>query len=360
MKKYSVLFVFLAFSLAAISQKAVINFEKKVHDFGKVNEEDGRITYVFAFTNSGGSPLVINRVQASCGCTTPVWTKEPIEPGKKGSITVTYNTVGRPFVFNKSIVVYSNATEEQVTLIIKGDVIPKQIADNPAFPVSLGDIRAKSKIVQMNNVNKGMTQVRTFDIQNSAKTQLKLSVENLPAYLSASISPEVIKPNEEGKITFTFNSKNCTQWGPLADDVYLVLNGQKRFSDEYKITVISNVVEDFSKMTLDQKRKAPILEIPTRTIQLGTLKPGVKKVGKFKVNNKGQNALEIRRIINNNKELAIHPAKLTVSGGRTAEITAELNTKDLPDGDYRKSITIQTNDPENSFLILVMAWNIKK
>jgi hypothetical protein len=70
--------------------------------------------------------LVINRVQASCGCTTPTWTKEPIEPGKSGSIVVTYNPLGRPGIFVKTITVYSNATDEQTVLIIKGDVIPKQ------------------------------------------------------------------------------------------------------------------------------------------------------------------------------------------------------------------------------------------
>jgi hypothetical protein len=69
--------------------------------------------------------LVVNRVQASCGCTTPVWTKEPIEYGKKGEVTVTYNTTGRPGAFTKTITVYSNDTVNQAILIIRGEVIPK-------------------------------------------------------------------------------------------------------------------------------------------------------------------------------------------------------------------------------------------
>jgi hypothetical protein len=128
MKKYSVLLVCLMFSFAAMSQKAAISFKEKDHDFGKVNEKDGNVTYVFDFTNKGDAPLVVNRVQASCGCTTPTWTKEPIEPGKKGAITVTYSTAGRPGLFTKTITVYSNDPQEQVVLIIKGEVIsiPKQ------------------------------------------------------------------------------------------------------------------------------------------------------------------------------------------------------------------------------------------
>ena len=119
MKKYSLLLVGLMLTLVSFSQKAVIDFEVKTYDFGKINEEDGKATYVFTFTNRGNSPLVLNRVQASCGCTTPTYTKEPIEPGKKGIITVTYNPAGRPGVFTKTITVYSNASEEQTSRRIK-------------------------------------------------------------------------------------------------------------------------------------------------------------------------------------------------------------------------------------------------
>ena len=131
MKKFSILLVCLVVSMVAMSQKAVISFDDKTHDFGKVNEEDGKITYVFDFVNRGNAPLVISHVQASCGCTTPTWTKEPVEAGKKGSIAVTYNTSGRPGLFTKTITVYSNDSLQQVVLIIKGEVIPLPKASEP-------------------------------------------------------------------------------------------------------------------------------------------------------------------------------------------------------------------------------------
>lgn len=124
MKKYSILLVCLVFSFVAMAQKPVINFEVKTHEFGKINEKDGPVTYVFEFVNKGDAPLVVSRVQASCGCTTPTWTKEPVESGKKGVVTVTYNPAGRPGMFTKTITIYSNDTKEQAVLIIKGEVIP--------------------------------------------------------------------------------------------------------------------------------------------------------------------------------------------------------------------------------------------
>lgn len=359
MKKYSILFICLALSLVAWSQKPVITFEVKEYNFGKVNEADGKITHVFDFKNMGNSPLVINRVQASCGCTTPTWTKEPIEPGQKGSITVTYNPLGRPGTFTKTITVYSNATEEQV-LIIKGEVIPKQGTTTVVYPVNMGGLLAKNKVIQLNSIDKGAIQTRTLDIQNSTKNLLKPTFENLPPYLTVNIVPEILKPNEEGKITISFNSKNYSQWGPVSDDIYVIINGQKNYTEEFKISIFGNVVEDFSKMTLDQKRKAPILEIPVKSFYVGTLKAGSRKVIKYKVNNIGQNSLEIRRIINNNKEFSVRQNKISVQGGKSGEIIVELNTKNLAEGNYKKTFTIQTNDPDNSFMLLVISWTIQK
>ncbi|MFT3753629.1 MAG: DUF1573 domain-containing protein [Paludibacter sp.] len=146
MKKYSFLFVCLLISMVAMSQKAVISFDEKEHDFGKIKEEDGKVTHVFNFVNRGNSPLVLSNVQASCGCTTPVWTKEPIEPGKKGSVTVTYNPQGRPGSFTKTITVSSNASEERFILNIRGEVISKpNNNDNGGYPVNIGGLMLKSR-----------------------------------------------------------------------------------------------------------------------------------------------------------------------------------------------------------------------
>jgi len=99
-----------------------------VHDFGKIAEGPQAI-YVFEFKNTGNAPLIINEANASCGCTTPEWPKEPILPGKKGTIKVTYNTTGRGNQpFDKQIYIKSNVPTENnkpTELHIKGFVTPK-------------------------------------------------------------------------------------------------------------------------------------------------------------------------------------------------------------------------------------------
>jgi hypothetical protein len=97
----------------------------KTHDFGTIQEAKGQVSYEFEFENSGDKPLVIVSATASCGCTKPVYPTDPIKPGKKGKLKVTYNPSGRPGEFNKTIKVRTNAPKsKRVSLKITGTVIP--------------------------------------------------------------------------------------------------------------------------------------------------------------------------------------------------------------------------------------------
>lgn len=97
-------------SFAFAQTNADIKFDKTTHDFGKFSENSPVVSCTFTFTNIGDAPLVIHQAVASCGCTVPEYTKEPIMPGKKGTIKVTYNGTGKyPGHFKKSITLRTNA-----------------------------------------------------------------------------------------------------------------------------------------------------------------------------------------------------------------------------------------------------------
>lgn len=121
-----IIFIFTAFLLATgmafAQKKAVISAEETSFDFGTIKEADGDVSHSFTIKNTGESPLVLTRVIASCGCTTPEWTKEPIAPGKTADIKVTYNPKDRPGPFVKTISVYSNGKSGSYILTIRGEV----------------------------------------------------------------------------------------------------------------------------------------------------------------------------------------------------------------------------------------------
>jgi Protein of unknown function (DUF1573). len=92
-----------------------MSFKAEVHDFGTIPEGPAA-EHEFVFTNTGKEPINIESVHASCGCTTPSYSKEPILPGKAGKIKASYNTVGRPNSFTKTITVTSNAGTKVLTI----------------------------------------------------------------------------------------------------------------------------------------------------------------------------------------------------------------------------------------------------
>ena len=107
---FCVLFsLFSHFYLEGQESKPVISFNQKEYDFGTFPESAGLVVHDFQFTNTGKVPLILKDVKASCGCTTPEWTREPVLPGKSGNIRVSFNPKNRPGSFSKTIQVNSNA-----------------------------------------------------------------------------------------------------------------------------------------------------------------------------------------------------------------------------------------------------------
>jgi len=137
MKKllFSLALVFIAgLGAKAVAQDvasgAQIDFEKETHDYGNV-EFGGNGQCTFIFKNTGNAPLIISNAKGSCGCTVPSWPKEPIAPGKTGTITVKYDTK-RPGAINKSVTITSNAGNEPTKVIrIKGNVEAQPESGSP-------------------------------------------------------------------------------------------------------------------------------------------------------------------------------------------------------------------------------------
>lgn len=93
----------LSIGYVSAQGKADIKFDKTSHNFGTFSENDPVVSCVFTFTNVGDAPLVIHQAVASCGCTVPEYTQEPVLPGKTGTVKITYNGTGKyPGHFKKS------------------------------------------------------------------------------------------------------------------------------------------------------------------------------------------------------------------------------------------------------------------
>ena len=366
MKKF-LTFALTLFCIGAMAQDAVITFTETKHDFGRINEGDGRVTHVFEFKNEGMAPLTLTNVRASCGCTTPDWTKSPVEPGQTGVINVTYNPSGRPGKFNKTITVTSNAKEPTVRLYISGEVIPKSAKPADRYKFKMGSLNVSQNSLTFNELlkadNGGSVQTKTIQYANNTDKPVKVGVQvslDDQYFIIPELSLTEIQPNQEGTLKIHANSENCKTWGQYATDLYLIIDGKK--DEANKISIKANIVEDFSTLTDAERKNAPILECPTE-INAGTVKAGESLKTKIKIKNSGNNDLKIRRVASNNKNVTT-TFKPVVKGGKHGEIVVVLTAKSsdgqpLEPGQYNRQLTLLTNDPLNSNKKINVVWTVK-
>jgi hypothetical protein len=250
-KKFLFSFCFsLLFARLCLAQGA-LSFAKEAHDFGNV-EEGVQATYEFEFTNTGKAPLIISNVSASCGCTTPFWTKDPVLPGKKGKVTASYNSAGRPGIFNKSITVTSNAEPATRVLTIKGTVVPK--TEKPVISEQL----EKSAILQLDKsihnfgkIEKGQAVWQVFTISNTGKSDLQITkVQSACGCVNYSIDKAVIAPGQQAKLELKYAPRSLHQ----QNEIVTVLSNDLK-NPSTSITLQTYVAESLAAQPMLKEQK---------------------------------------------------------------------------------------------------------
>ncbi|HZY24275.1 MAG TPA: DUF1573 domain-containing protein, partial [Bacteroidales bacterium] len=255
----------LILGISAHSQVATTKMQLSAteHDFGTFKEEAGRQTFDFIITNTGTEPLVIQNVVASCGCTTPEWTRQPIPVGATGKVTAIYDPKDRPGQFNKTLSVYSNTKPEVVVLTIKGEVVPHEKTIEELFTFAVGDVRFKSNHLAFTNVKKTEKKMRVMQVINTSANPVKVEFDGVPAHLTLKCNPETLKPGQKGLIEGTFDATKNAGWGSVSDMVKIVLNGVKQENLYYYVS--ANLVEDFSSLSKEELENAPVFKVEATT-----------------------------------------------------------------------------------------------
>lgn len=126
MKKLLALLILV--SSVSLAQEAnvpgpMITFEESEFNFQDIHQGE-KVEHVFNFENTGDSPLIITNVQTTCGCTATNWEREPILPGSKSSIKVSFNSAGKMGRQNKVITIISNSVAPLNQIKITTNVLP--------------------------------------------------------------------------------------------------------------------------------------------------------------------------------------------------------------------------------------------
>ncbi len=349
-KKISLGLLAILLSTSIFAQKPKIEFTEMLYDFGTIAEEDGKVTHVFEFTNTGESDLLLKNVQASCGCTTPQWAREPIPPKQKASITVTYKAAGRPGPFTKSITVSSNADKK--VLIIKGVVTKRGQKVETAYPILKGDVRLKDVKINFADIAKGETKQVKMPIANITKKDIIVTFIDLPKHITA--ETKKIEAGGKSNITLKFNTSEIDDWGKTKTDITFVTGDIKnKKAAKHKVTASAKI---FEKFTEAQIKNPPVIKIANEIIA-GEVKKGEKKTVVANFENLGKVPLFIRNIDTNGDFISIKNSE-KVKPGKKGKLKITIDGSKLQAKNYKQTITVMSNDPKNVNKRFLLKFNV--
>ncbi len=326
-----------------IAQGPKIDFEKTTFTYGKVKEEGGVVTYKFKFKNTGNQPVIITRVQSSCGCTTPEWTRSPVVPGATGFVSTQFDPRNRPGAFNKHVLVYNTATKEPVKLVINGEVVAKKKTVADLYRFQMGVLRMKTNHVAFAKIKNTQVKKQSIEIVNDSDEEItiRFNPDRMPAHIKAEVIPSKLKANQKGKFVITYDASKRNSWGYVIDRLGVIIDGTRPMKNTLSIS--ATIVEDFSKLTKQELANAPTMDFVKKEFNFGEIKQGEKATHEFKFKNNGKRDLIIRKTKTSCGCTAIETKKV-IKPGETSTIKTVFNSAHKS-GKQNKSITLITNMP---------------
>ena len=356
MKFHAIIPVFAAFLIlfattVAVAQETdtrpeeeVVRFGEKVHDFGDLLVSDKSVSCKFEFTNISKKPVVVHNVVSSCGCTVPEWTREPVRPGEKGAIEVTFKNDQGAYPFSKSITAYISGVNRPVILHIKGVVYNKKLSLKEMYTNTIGGVLGtRETTLLIGNMFQGKTRSDATSIANLSKKPVKVEVVSDDPALTMTVVPNPIPAGQKASLNYSINTKlGEKKWGKSEYLAQFVLDGKP--ADE-KIKVVANIADDFDGYTQAMKEKAPVPGFDKGYLDLNVIKKGTVIDHSIVVKNTGKSQLVIYKVDSDDGRTAILTnAPVKVAPGKKAEIKIKYDTSSQT-GEFVSIVTLTTNSP---------------
>ncbi|MFT5916760.1 MAG: hypothetical protein ACI81T_003270 [Bacteroidia bacterium] len=344
---FSIIALFAFFQVSARQGKSV--FTDVSHDFGQIKEENGKAEFTFKFKNEGAGPIRITYVKASCGCTTPSWSKEPVARGESGFVKVVYNPQGRPGSFSKTITVRTDGEPQAMVLRIRGIVIPRPKGLNDIYSYEVGNLRFNSNYISFKEVMAEGKKEFNFSVYNQGAEPITFDLEGskIPAFINFKPSSLVVNPKDSVNLSLTFDANQKRDWGFVYGGIFLKTDD--KLKADKRLGYSARIREDFSNLEKDAPRPKLVFEQDRH--DYGKIQQNDKSTAKFVFTNEGNADLLIRKVKASCGCTAVVAEKSILKPNESTylEVTFSSGTRK---GNQKKSITVITNDPNNDEQIL--------
>jgi len=324
-----------------------IQFFEDSHDFG-VFDEGKLVTFRFEFENLGTEAVSITNVRASCGCTTPSYSRKPVKPNEMGYIDVEYNSNGRPGAFSKNVYVENNGTPDRIVLKITGKVIPAPITGKDL--TTQGGFLISEGVIDVGNWKKGVVFKHDLKIQNTSDYPIKIQSFEADDDVKLSLPPYSILPGEKVNIPVLFQADPNRKSGKFNSVIKLKTNDKE--------TPIKTIDLRGSLIgTTQGSVLSPKIEFNKTYIDLGDVVQHDKVNVNFAFKNTGEGELKILDVEPSCGCTVVDKLKSSYAAGEGDEVKAVLDAEDKF-GIIRKEITVKTNDPNKEEIVLILEANV--
>ncbi len=335
--------------------KAVVEWDKTVHDFGDVSVSDGPLSCSFTLTNKGAEAIAIFEVVSSCGCTGVDFPKSKIEPGQSATISATYKNEDGPTAFDKTLTVYISGIRRPVILRFRGVVHPKKQSLSQLYsPERLGDLGLKTRQFKTGNLKQGLSVSETANVANLGKKPLNVTFTDVSPQLKVSVSPNPIPAGKTAQIVFTVTS-DPSLYGLNVYKATPVLDGVPAAGS---IEVATWTQENFALWSREAIEKGAIPAFEMSTVSLGTVKVGSKVSASFPLTNNGKSVFHVFKADPDSPALAAESIPDIGPKGK-GKLVFTLDTSSLPEGDNVIMITLTTNSPQRPLINLFVTCVVK-
>ena len=285
---------------AAFAQEKIsddLQIDKFVHNFGDILFDSGPVSCTFTLKNTGSKPVVIYNAVTTCGCTKAEWTKEPIMPGKTGTISATYSNDEGPYPFDKSVTVYLSDMKKPIILKLRGVSMEEKKPLAELYPVSYGPFALKENLIKCGNLEQGLKKTEYEMVANTSSSPIKVEFADVSENLSISVSPNPIPANSTAEMTFTVTADKDL-WGKNTYYATPVINGKRYTNTEgdKKIGIWAFTKENFSDFPESERPNAPRPMFETSTYSFGKIKKGETVHAEFTFTNQGKQTFRIYKV----------------------------------------------------------------
>lgn len=336
----------LMMAVLGVSAQPKLSFDTEKYDFGAIMWKQPA-TAKFVITNTGNKPLVIHKVETSCGCVVSSWTKKPVRPHRTAVVEATFDArmLGH---FHKFVRIYSNATAKPVSLSMIGMVSSEIVDYSRNYPIQIGSIHIDTEHIEFEDANKGDNPVFELKVANGSSKDYTPVLMHLPSYIEAEAVPEKLAPREGGIVRLTFHSDKAPFLGINRTSVYLSRYPGDTVGEDNQLSLISVLLPDFSGLTAAQKANAPVIRLSHEELDLGTM--GDKKTlkGTVTISNEGRSTLMLQDLQVTNPALNVSVKKQTIEPGKSVKMRITVNAKYLRNHlEHTPRVMMITNDPRH-------------